>query len=677
MHNSTYRSFLFVGFLCAGYCSFAQTDSSDAYLDLGQFQVRKDFTQSVVIKGSDLEKMPFSTLTEAIHSWLYGMYSQKQSLAYVVDGNLQNDVDAYSIYDIEEIRLVQNSLSTLSGGYDQRQLVLITTRKGGPHKKGLRLAAQTTLTRREKGAPTSQASSSETSFFHQYDAAAYYNGNKLQYSLSLNYLREAQPTIPYPLLTKEKPEHVNLWRINGYLTARLNAHHDLTVRFNSSPQSYRNQYSYTLPEAVVVRVHSYDTKKTHLPFNPSLQLRSRFLKRFSNNLSVSYLNNTYKEATFYQEEEQVVDKRSSQDHQNNKSQWVLVREQLQYNLQAGAWSIEPSMNVSLSYYKSNEKAYGTRYLNNNVIGVYGTTFLTENTTWLLTPSLLIGYKNIFSVQAGAQIDVSKDRYGQLTRHAPFATAGVNVLNAQQAKGHSLQLFGSVTTASFMGQPSHNLATIPSLEYDPTVYWPAFSSYFYRHNNDSYNWSGGLEWGLANKRFTVQYYFERRHFQGLVYGIDNSSNLSYPPFRSSAHYVTLQGRLIDKASISWTTRITGARIRNTSDSAINGYDAHYTIGQLNTADAAWTGGWVNRFAWKQLSAGVDLSYYFTSNSTINRVSGRKVHSLGLQHVFVGYRVPLRNQRSLEVYATGRNIAQHNRLLPGGERKYFGLGIKADL
>src|SRR5580692_11625037 len=74
-------------------------------LDAGYLHLKKDFTQTITIKGSDLERMPFSNLSEALSPWLYGAYTQPEALQYVVDGIRVTDVNAYSVHDIEEVVL--------------------------------------------------------------------------------------------------------------------------------------------------------------------------------------------------------------------------------------------------------------------------------------------------------------------------------------------------------------------------------------------------------------------------------------------------------------------------------------------------------------------------------------------------------------------------------------------
>jgi hypothetical protein len=122
--------------------SFAQCDSSR--LDAGYITLKKEFTQTISIKGSDLEKMPFSNLSDALAAWLYGAYTQDLTLQYVVDGNPVSDVNAYSIYDIDEVVLVQNAAALVNTAGGQRELVIIRTKRG-KSPAGIMAAAQSGL----------------------------------------------------------------------------------------------------------------------------------------------------------------------------------------------------------------------------------------------------------------------------------------------------------------------------------------------------------------------------------------------------------------------------------------------------------------------------------------------------------------------------------------------------
>jgi len=45
-------------------------DSS--YLNIGYLSLRRAFTQTITVKGTDLEKMPFANLSDAIAGWFFG-----------------------------------------------------------------------------------------------------------------------------------------------------------------------------------------------------------------------------------------------------------------------------------------------------------------------------------------------------------------------------------------------------------------------------------------------------------------------------------------------------------------------------------------------------------------------------------------------------------------------------
>ena len=112
---------------CCTSAVLAQDDSS--WLDAGYVSLKKELTQTISIKGSDLEKMPFVNLSDALAAWLYGAYTVPGNLAYVVDGNPVTDVNVYPIFDIEEVTLVEHAAGGAAYGGTQQELVVITTKR--------------------------------------------------------------------------------------------------------------------------------------------------------------------------------------------------------------------------------------------------------------------------------------------------------------------------------------------------------------------------------------------------------------------------------------------------------------------------------------------------------------------------------------------------------------------
>src|SRR6185437_2555146 len=164
--TSTLSSGILLTFLVVSLQTSAQRADSSRY-DIGYLSLNKAFTQHVTIRGEDLEKMPFSNLTEAIRAWLFGAYTRPTSISFVVDGNPVADVNSYPIFDIERVTWIDNAVGTAAYGNTQRELVLITTRRG-TGKEGLRVAAQTGLVKDD-----SNGDSTNTGVVHQYYVGVY------------------------------------------------------------------------------------------------------------------------------------------------------------------------------------------------------------------------------------------------------------------------------------------------------------------------------------------------------------------------------------------------------------------------------------------------------------------------------------------------------------------------
>ncbi len=74
--------------------------------------------------------MPFVNLSDAISVWLYGVYTLPSTVVYIVDGNPVVDVNSYSVFDIEEVTLVQSAAALSGTSGTQQEVVLVKTKRG-------------------------------------------------------------------------------------------------------------------------------------------------------------------------------------------------------------------------------------------------------------------------------------------------------------------------------------------------------------------------------------------------------------------------------------------------------------------------------------------------------------------------------------------------------------------
>lgn len=680
MHTSPKPLLTIAIAICISLNAFSQTDTSGTDLNLGRIRLKKDFTQSITIKGEQLEKMPFTSLEEALNAWLHGYYSMKGNIVFVVDGNLLNDVNAYSIYDIEEVTLVQNALIQVNGADRQQQLVLITTRKGGTNKQGLIVGGQTSLMRLGK------KDDAASGFYHQYQLSAYKNGRNIQYGVSANYLHAVSPVDDNNGTSVHTSPNLDRFRLNAWLTAQLGTAHELYVRLNAVPQVNDRDFT-TLRPLPSGETWTYKDKfhSNNWSISPSVGLRSRLFKGLSNELSISYLasrdkTNTEAGAAFIGMQGAVNKQVAVQDIKSNRQQ-VLISDHINYQASFGDWHLEPSINFMFRYQKY-DYVNTTAYTTNNQPTSYNQIRLwNERRTYLLTPSVNLHYKKVFSIQGGAVTNISKMEGRDIKKVFPFATASVNVIPVDKGISTNLQLFASYAQSGNFGDNMRQITDFNNVfglgNYNfggPLIMYSINAT-----DSTWWNWQTGLQLGLLNKRITFSYNFEKRDFTAEVIvptGV-NTAAILFPDINSTTHRIGISAIILNKTSLHWLSGITATSIRNKPKEDISFYNQQFTIGDFNSKKASWTGGWVNRLTWRQFSAGADIVYYFIKDQIPLFSGNEKVNALSLQNIYAGYTMKLKSTRTLEVYADCKGIAQHSRYALSGSGKYYGLGFKSTL
>lgn len=669
---------------CFSYSAYTQTDTSATDLDLGRIKLKKDFTQSITIKGEHLEKMPFTSLSEAINAWSYGYYASKGNTVYVVDGIMVNDVNAWSVYDIEEVTIVQNALVQVNGANRQQQLVLVTTHKAGAAKQGFTVAGQSFLVKGDpQSTPFNPSSSTETNFFHQYHVSAYRKEKNIQYGLSANYLRDVNPPVKDPARKYDVPENYDRFRLNAWLNAKLGSAHDLSVRMNLVPQvgDMDNTFSNGIGGGSISTQYTQHNKQTTL--NPTITLRSRFLQGFTNEFTASYASSKVKGSGGSRLINSPMGDYYIERKTTGKMQQVLLTDQVSYHASLNDnWHIEASVNFMFRYSKDKFEFSTTEYNNGNISAFNMSTFNLEGRIYLLTPSVNLYYKNSFNIQGGLLVNLSKT-YGQkIKKVLPFVTTSIDVLRlTNPGNPTSLKFFGSYAQTNYTGDRTITLA-----DYDinmNTIFGLIPTSGVYpgtiAPDQSYWIWQAGSRFSILNNLLSVNYQFERRDFAAEVFIPSPMGNytLVYPNITSSAHHVDITATVLNKNSLHWLTGINASSIKSKTKEPLTMYYAHNVTGDLNSDKTSWTGGWVNRFSWKQLSAGIDLVYYFNPDQLPTIPGDSKVDALSLQNVYVGYQLNLKRTKGLELYADCRNLKQDKDFKITGTRKYYGLGFKANL
>lgn len=655
------------------YSSNVQAQNDSTFLDLGRIKLRKEFTQSTTIKGSDLERMPFTNLTEAINSWLMGSLTTKNTVVYVVDGNLLNDVNAYSVYDIEEVTLIQNAMIQVSGATRQQQLVLVTTKRNASHKAGICAAGQLFGTGKE-----ATFGKSTVNLYHQYYLSVYQNRQRLQYGISLNYLRDVNPRAKQDEIAYNHPLHMDRFRVQAYLTTQLGNHNTLQLNIGNAPQGITEK-----------RTTNYSTRKGEYTytnrqplFMPSLRLHTNFLKNGNNDLSVAYVpgvgrTNTFESIQgFYPYSS---DSFKIRDYVNSKDrmQQLVIRDHLSYVKSLGAWSLEPSLDImfrnlkrksettrSYTLWNNNALNPGT-VQNSTMVNTYGPAKI-----FLLTTSLNLFYKNIFNVQAGWLQNLSHRYSDKMKRTFPFVSTSLDVLRTfVPAAKAGVKLFASYALAGDFADMQDTLKDFVPINQSANT---PFTYYGSAYDTARHIMIAGAVCHAWNNRLMINYYFERRHFNEAMEIIlpPNFTRVYMPECRSYTNRLGVQVKIIETSQAQWLSGINATQIKN---------EIYATFLNPGTVlkTTTWSGGWINRLRYKALLLGCDILYYpdvrWTSRTSSN-ITMSKANAWLLQNLYAGYQWQQRKLKGLEVYAATRNLAQSDKYDLSDGRRYYGIGFK---
>jgi hypothetical protein len=693
--------------LCFSYRNAsAQNDSS--WLDLGVLKLKRGLTQTISIKGEELEKMPFASLSEAINVWLYGIYSNDLSLLYVVDGNLLSDANLYSIYDIDEMIFVQNALIQINGAFGQSQLLLIRTKKNRDSKWGISLAGQSNLVNRDLSRIDSGKNyHSNTNWYHHYYAGASRSFNTMELGFSADYLRDVMPSVRSDTIHTHTPFNLTRFRLNAFLGWKLGKKNEIYVSLNYTPQKIDSTQYYTNPYSAF----NASTNQYLKAFTPFARWQAEFLPSLKNGLSMAYLSLTGNLNSISKDTNTQFSLVGSTPYAtasvgNDQTRHVLIRDRLAYTLRAGDWNFEPSINASyehLSYQFSEASSTDMD------LGPYGISYSSSYQSsmgkadiYFLTPSVNLYYKESFGFQTGLLDNLSPSYGVKIKKVFPFFNLSLDLIRLWHPQsGSSLKIYGSYAQSCLLTLNDYQINDLSgvrnnsdlSLQFigpgspvfpgEPTIYGSNAFMAVSAPISDYWTWEAGAGLSLMKGRLQINENFERRKYQGettgglTAYG-NNYSNFytTFPYLNSTSNYLGIQWIPMKKKEWEWKTSLNTTVIYTHIQTMPFPYSSvQNAVGDFsNNGSFSWTGGWVNRFRIGNFSAGLDLLYHF--NETVYNQNGDpvKINSLLLQNLYLGYLLPANKWGSLELFLNSRNIFQNTKSDLTDARRYYGIGGK---
>lgn len=683
-----------------------------AIYDLGRVTMKKKFTQAITIHAADLEKMPFTDLKEALTLYFNGVYGQQQKFAYVIDGVLNTDINAYSIYDIDEITIVQNAATSLNGVLPSQVLVLVKTRRGGPNRKGIIAAGQVNQVKKyfgtNAGTPTSTANKGATTqdLYQQYYVSAYINTKTTKAGVSADIQHNVFPQYwNKDVYETFKPLTSNRLKFNGYFENRLDENNTLTITAGYVPQKDNDLYKDDVDNGITVNRVDQRTIKQSLGYG-NVQFKSNIAELFTNNFSAGFQSRESK-ANWTITDPNALGIKSSITDSTSTINSLIIKDDFSYQ---GTLDDNEDLtfnaNINATYRQTEDttKLSITRLVNtvtntDVVGGVVKQKLLT------ITPSVTFNYADMVSLQVGGQYigHTNAPLYNgsRSPKIMPFASLGIDILRTLGATDsvqlrRKFVLYGSYTSSmSYAEDMTGSLLEAPFYR---TVY-SAGTTPVYREPINPYQTynqlQGGVTFSWFKKGLTFSYNYSNTKFN-TTYFAESTTGLIVDSAKQTTaniitHRVGLNFTLPGDGKFKWTAGVNGALITN------KGFKNNYALTQLRIfypGKSLITAGFASQVSYNKTFAGVSLVYdmnrgvYHAPTATNNgnyTVYTDMVQGLKLQNVYLGYRLkPLGFVRYVDVFINARNLYQQLQLIEGSvpryspdDKRFIGGGIKLEI
>ncbi|MDB5001840.1 MAG: hypothetical protein JWQ34_65 [Mucilaginibacter sp.] len=692
--------------------AIAQTDTSiivpklfslpnTAVYDLGRMTLKKKFTQAYTIHAADLEKMPFTDLKEALLLYINGIYGQQQKFAYVIDGVLNTDVNAYSIYDIDEITVVQNAAVALNGVLPSQVLVLIKTKRGGPRRKGITIAGQTNLVRKytafsaNTSAGTGNAGYSTQDLYQQYYVSAYTNTQNFKAGVSADFQQNVFPQYwDKTFYTAFKPLATDRFKFNGYMDVKLDANNTISINAGYVPQRDR--------ESLTPIIYAYKTYNSQYIAYGNVVLKTNIAQLFTNNLSLGYQRRKSAFSSEYIYQPTSFLKSNGVDSVATINS-LIVKDDLSAQTTLGDFTL--NANINATYREATDTAAFTKsqYLATSS-SINTTRYLQKQKLFAITPSIAASYADIATLQVGVQ----KYTYTNMPvfngtkspKILPFASLSVDILKPffvpdSMKKTPTTKLMLYASYASTMSYVADLAGSFVDISYYPlraaagrqTIYEPV-------NPYQTYNQiQGGLSLSFLTEGLSFSYNYSNSKFNTTYYiageTIAQKDTIRQTTANIIMHRLGITYTLPGKGEFKWTTSLNGTLIKNKD------LNTNYTLLQLRViypSKNLITTGLESQASYRNFFGGVAARYDFDKGIYQQVASGNgnftvytsDARAFKLQNVYLGYRLkPLDMIKYLDVFINARNLTQgqetegHVPVYDAESKRFIGVGIKLGL
>lgn len=634
----------------------------------------------MVIKGVDLQNFYFLSTADAIQTRV----GTAHDILYVLDGVVINDINAYSIYDIEEIIIIDNAIAGINSALANSVTAFVKTNRETKGLPALTVASKAgALSSRDNKDHQYLSAARETKSYQQYFIASRFSKEKWNAGVSLDYLREGYtgPSVSTYMDLDGFSGVTDQLRTRAFATYQIDGVHSLSAEVQWAPNRHDQEDRFSQTPGYTQHAAQDNRFGT---LQSVLQLKSNFSQKLRNELSLAY--QWYEYDHRYDRSSANMPQYHYQYGVGDKlyGRHLHVRDRLSYD--AGIREnvrIIPAINIAYrSLHGGNRLTSYTVYEQAGYEGSHTYDGEEDRTFFNFTPSVDFMYKDVLNINTGAILELAKLDTEAPQRVYPYVSGSFDLWKALDAASrNSAQFFVSFAETPFLGDMPMNQWYYNEKFYD---YYTVSNLNRLTYLNDRDARNNRLQIGarmtLAKAGVYVQYTFGQINYRmtepAYAYTIGIFPMLTAWPSHWWQYYTTFDIRApyhragIGKVfeGINWQWRTDLLFTRHTFKHLASYFDNQWDRA-TETKSSYWQ--WSNGITARRFFAGADMMLRSNEYYEDNNVTDPDKHIFNLQHIYAGYKVPLANRVDLDVYGYGRNLLENVHAI---DTMYYGLGIR---
>lgn len=432
--------------------SFGQQDSTESKpWQLGYTEIEREsylINPVFIIKGEDIRRFPTLNFLEAVNGlfpWVFSFEPNANDFLFVVDGNILADINAISLYNIEEVAFVRGGLEAGNYPFAKRGSFIIRT-KSKSASASFEFNANTGLVYLKNGSPFRFVNSA----FYRYDSARSkgvqqnyqlsYSGKKgkASYFLSGNFAHDQNPPVflqqvgPTVTDTFNYKQRVNVARF--YAATAVPILPSLLFDFQGIADVQRakiySSSSYTQGNFLTVK-NSVLPERYYTLYS---SLNWTINKSFSNKFSFAYSNNNERTKMESTTTSDLPDLVTGSTTDTSKVKRGYIESNTAYESAGNrTWKIKAGLLLRYNFLHFRKGHLGLIFVNDQLNSTEGSIYRDRVKIITGVPYITLNFKNLLSLYGGLQLFVRDLEFGRWgvkngSKRLPYGGAVFSVMN---------------------------------------------------------------------------------------------------------------------------------------------------------------------------------------------------------------------------------------------------------